>query len=228
MPSILLVRHAQASFGAADYDVLSETGHEQAAELARELGRSSLTVTRVVSGGLVRQRDTIAPLARELELEVVEDRRWDEYHAGDILSAHSTTRARQERPAGSDAPAISSREFQELLEDALRSWIAAGADGPAGETWPAFAARVDGALQAAAAGLGSGETAVVCTSGGVLAAVAVALLGVEPLTFVRFNRVAVNTGVTKVAVGRSGMTLVSYNEHGHLDRADGGSLLTYR
>lgn len=228
MPALLLVRHAQASFGAADYDVLSETGREQAAVLAQDLRRRSLRIARLVSGGLVRQRDTIAPLARELGLDVVEDRRWDEYAADAILSAHSTTLARQERPPGSDAPAISSRDFQALLEDALRSWIAAASDGATGESWPAFAARVDGALQEAVAGLGSGETAVVCTSGGVLAAVAVALLGVDPSAFVRLNRVAVNTGVTKVASGRSGMTLVSFNEHGHLDRAEGGSLLTYR
>lgn len=227
MPALLLVRHAQASFGAADYDVLSETGREQAALLARALGRSRLRVARIVCGGLVRQRDTIAPLARALALDVVVDRRWDEYDADGILSAHATTRARQERPAGSDAPAVSSREFQELLEAALRDWLNAGDAGPARETWPRFAARVDEALRAAAAGLGDGETAVVCTSGGVLAAVAVALLGVAPLTFVRLNRVAVNTGMTKVACGRAGLTLVSYNEHGHLERT-GAPLLTYR
>src|SRR3954451_21710821 len=31
VPTILLLRHAQASFGTADYDVLSDTGHRQAA-----------------------------------------------------------------------------------------------------------------------------------------------------------------------------------------------------
>jgi hypothetical protein len=41
---------------------------------------------------------------------------------------------------------------------------------------------------------------------------------------VAFNRVTINTGLSKVAVGRSGMTLVSFNEHGHL----GDDLLTYR
>jgi broad specificity phosphatase PhoE len=229
MPALLLVRHGQASFGAEDYDVLSETGHEQARALARELGRRRMEVTRVVSGGLVRQRGTIAPFASERGLEVVEDRRWDEYDTGDILAAHSATRLRHERPSGSDAPAVSSRAFQDVLEEALLAWIAAGDQGPAQETWPAFAARVDGALRAAAAGLGRGETAVVCTSGGVLAAVAVALLDVDPPAFVRFNRVAANAGISKVVVGRTGLTLLSYNEHGHLERAgDAAPLLTYR
>ena len=37
MPTLLLVRHAQGSFGDADYDVLSKCGHEQATALADDL-----------------------------------------------------------------------------------------------------------------------------------------------------------------------------------------------
>ena len=37
MPTVLLVRHGQASFGAADYDVLSETGRRRAEIAAASL-----------------------------------------------------------------------------------------------------------------------------------------------------------------------------------------------
>ncbi len=47
------------------------------------------------------------------------------------------------------------------------------------------------------------------------------------MAFVAFNRVTANTGVTKVVHGRSGTTLVSFNEHAHRER-DGRSLVTYR
>ena len=43
MPSVLLVRHGQASFGSDDYDVLSEVGHRQAEVVAaygRKYGRA--------------------------------------------------------------------------------------------------------------------------------------------------------------------------------------------
>ncbi|MEC8667907.1 MAG: histidine phosphatase family protein, partial [Pseudomonadota bacterium] len=33
MPTLYLIRHGQASFGADDYDVLSPIGHEQARAL---------------------------------------------------------------------------------------------------------------------------------------------------------------------------------------------------
>jgi len=67
----------------------------------------------------------------------------------------------------------------------------------------------------------------VFTSGGVLAAACVQLLALADHTLVALNRVAVNTGITKIVHGGRGTTLVSFNEHAHLER-DGFSLVTYR
>ena len=86
-------------------------------------------------------------------------------------------------------------------------------------------ARVDRDL---AGRLESGSTALVCTSGGPLAAACVQLLDLPPAAFVRFNRVTVNTGITKVVTGRGGTTLVSFNEHAHLEQDPSRSLVTYR
>jgi broad specificity phosphatase PhoE len=226
VPSIVLVRHAQGSFGAASYDVLSDTGHEQVIAVAAELQRRETKVARVISGTLRRQVDTAGPIAAAFGLEVEIDERWNEYSADDILRHHSTTDARLER-SGDDAVEISSREFQGLLEGGLNAWIEAGADGPAEETYAAFAARVRGALSAAAEGLGSGAAAVVSTSGGPIGAICAALSGAPPTSLVQFNRVAINTGITKLTVGRGGITLISFNEHSHLE-GPARSLLTYR
>jgi broad specificity phosphatase PhoE len=225
MPSLVLVRHAQASFGTADYDVLSELGHEQVAAVARALDRRGMRVERIVSGSLRRQRDTAKPFAELAGLEVEVDAGWNEYSSDAVLVHHAKTDVRLDHAEG--APQISSRDFQPLLESALLDWIARGDGSPAEETWPAFQARVRAALTAAAEGLGSGATAVVCTSGGPIAAICSALLGCAPEALVTFNRVAINTGLTKIAVGRGGMTLVSFNEHEHLE-GEAARLLTYR
>jgi broad specificity phosphatase PhoE len=225
MPSIILVRHAQGSFGSASYDVLSERGHAQAEAVAAELQRREVAIARVLTGSLARQLDTARPIAAAAGLEVEVDERWNEYESGDLLAHHSTSGVREERTSD-DAPAISSRDFQPIIEAALLDWIAAGPGGPAEETFPAFEERVRSALSDAAVGLGSGAAAVVSTSGGVIAAVCVALLGLGPELMVPFNRVTVNTGLSKVAVGRGGFTLVSFNEHGHMEGPD--ALLTYR
>jgi broad specificity phosphatase PhoE len=227
VPTVLLVRHAQASFGGADYDVLSERGVAQAAALAGDLARRGISIERVVSGSLARQRDTAEPIAAAAGCSVAVDPRWNEYDTDEILDQHSDSPLRPHRSPDSEEPAFSTRQFQEVLEGALRSWIEAGADGSTREAWPEFQARVADALAAVTARLEGGGTALVCTSGGVLAAVCVALVRTAPSALLEFNRVAVNTGVTKLILGRRGTTLVSFNDHSHLE-SPGNSLVTYR
>jgi broad specificity phosphatase PhoE len=62
MGVVLLVRHGQASFGADDYDVLSETGVEQSRRLGRVLAEQGLAPVAVVHGAMRRQRDTAAEM----------------------------------------------------------------------------------------------------------------------------------------------------------------------
>ena len=187
--------------------------------------RRGIAADRVISGALRRQRDTAVPCAEDVGVDLTIDQRWDEYVDRDILSNHATVHAGLERHPG-DA-ALSSRDFQEILNDALRKWIRAGVDGPCEETWPQFLGRATAALDDAAAALGKGETAVVVSSGGVIAALSATLLGVSPEALIAFNHVSVNTGITKLVIGRGGKTLISSNEHAHLEEA-GGALLSYR
>jgi broad specificity phosphatase PhoE len=231
VPTVLLVRHAQASFGAADYDVLSPIGIEQAAALAADLVRRGVRVDRVVSGSLARQRDTAAPIAAAAGVRATVDSRWDEYATDAILARYSGTALQlgdpPADPRGPKPKIPDAREFQDVLERALLGWIAAGDDEPAEETWLAFAARAGAALDDVVNDLGRGETALVCTSGGVLAAICVRLFELPPSALVAFNRVAVNAAVTRAISGRAGTRLVSFNEHAHLER-DGRALVTYR
>ena len=227
MPSILLVRHAQASFGGENYDVLSDHGAVQTEALVADLRRREVKIDEVVSGSLERQKDTARPVADALGLDLRIDARWDEYVTRDILSHHSDEQISEERRPRDDSPPVSSRDFQAILEKALHGWIDAGEDGPADEPYAAFAGRVEAALRELAEGLGPGRTALVCTSGGPISAACSALLGVPASTFVAFNRVTVNTGITKVVVGRGGTSLVSFNEHAHLEQGE-PSLVTYR
>jgi broad specificity phosphatase PhoE len=220
-----LIRHAQASFGAADYDVLSERGHRQVDALVAGLDRRGIVAARVISGDLRRQLDTATPCAARHDLEVQIDPRFNEYVDRDILTHHSSVPAGLEHHAG-DAQ-LSSRAFQEILNEALGRWIAAGADGPCREPWPDFIARVSGALEDVADDLTSGQTALIVSSGGVIAALSAKLAALPPEALIAFNHVSLNTGLTKLAVGRGGITLISSNEHAHLDEA-GAELISYR
>ena len=225
MPSILLVRHGQASYGADDYDVLSDVGWRQAEVLAADHARRGIVPDVIVCGDLQRQRGTAEVLARGLDVAIEVDPGFNEYDADDILAHHAQTDARLESEDG--APAISSRDFQHLLDGALARWITAGDAATADEPFSAFDARVRAALDAVIARLSSGQTALVVSSGGAIGGLAAKMMGMEPTGLIAFNRVAVNTGVARVVCGRQGTTLVSFNEQGHLDGQD-PALRTYR
>ena len=208
MPLICLVRHGQASFGADDYDVLSELGRKQAACVGEELRRRGLREPLVVSGTLRRQRDTAALLAGAAGWAGPDstDARLDEYDHLDLLERYPA-----EDPAG-PAGESASRRLQRLLDGALRSWTAAGdADG-----WPAFSSGARGAVADLAAGLGPGRDAVVAS-----------VLGASADGVVALNRAAVNVGVTSLLAGNSGLSLLTFNDHAHV-AGDRRHLLSYR
>ena len=60
MAELVLVRHAQASFGADDYDKLSELGWRQSRWLGEYFAERGIAFDRVVRGSLRRHAETIA------------------------------------------------------------------------------------------------------------------------------------------------------------------------
>jgi broad specificity phosphatase PhoE len=225
MPTVLLVRHGQASFGAADYDVLSEPGRRQADIVAASLAERGYRPARLYSGTLRRQQETAAAFralgAPALEVEP----RWDEFNTDDVLTHHSDSSLRIQGDETGET--LTNRGFQAALEPALAEWVAHAERSPTSQTWPQFSGAGAAALEDLAADLGSGETAVIVTSGGAIAAVVGALLGAPAEVFAALNRTLVNAGVTKIAIGSSGTNVLSVNDHSHLELVD-RELVTYR
>ncbi|EHR50084.1 fructose-2,6-bisphosphatase [Saccharomonospora marina XMU15] len=220
MGVVYLVRHGQASFGAADYDVLSDRGEQQARLAGLELVRREATLDHARCGSLSRQRATAAVALAQLASAptVAQDPRWNEYDHVDIAAHHG---------GGAAQDSADPRAYQAALEDALAKWVAAGESSPCAESWPRFLARVTGALDDLVSVLGKGEQAVVFTSGGVISTLCGALLGVPEIGLLSLNRVTVNAGISKIVTGRSGTTMLSFNEHGHFD-GEAAGLLSYR
>ncbi|MFD8221966.1 histidine phosphatase family protein [Streptomyces sp. NPDC059697] len=215
MPLICLVRHGQASFAAEDYDVLSDLGRAQAVVVGQELARRDLRDPHLISGTLTRQRDTahlITETAR-FKQPLSQDPRWNEYDHVALLARYA--------PPPSDTHSV-----QEMLDRALLAWMAepGAVDGT---TWGAFAEGAAAALTELSATLGRGRDAVVVTSGGLLAALCGTLLSLPPEGVVALNRVTVNASITTLVVGRSGTSLLTFNDHAHFT-GDQRRLLTYR
>ena len=219
MVLVLLVRHGQASFGADDYDVLTEAGLEQSRILGRSLAGQGLAPAAVVHGRLRRQRDTAAAIVGGGGWAVTPevDEGWDEFdHVGMV--------ARGGTP-GEDV--TDPRVFQRLFDEVTVRWSSGGHDEEYDEPWPAFLRRTDGALDRAFARAG---LTVAVSSGGPIGVVCARMIDpVAPPDAVArlwrsFSTVTVNASVTRVLEGPSGRRLLSFNEHAHLPR----DLITYR
>ncbi|MCW2794684.1 histidine phosphatase family protein [Nocardioides sp.] len=228
MGVLLLVRHGQASFGAEDYDVLSDLGWEQSRRLGRWLSERGVRPDVILRGDMKRHRDTVEAMkagsAGVSRSEV--DQGWNEFDHLGVVGALSRSGAGL--PTGRD---LDRREFQQAFELATQRWTGGENDADYPETYAAFRSRVAAALERASAAAGPGGTVAVISSGGPIAAVCAALVdptGEDPATFARlwgrFNTVCVNTAVTRVVVGSTGSRLLTFNEHPHLD----GDLITYR
>jgi broad specificity phosphatase PhoE len=231
---IYLVRHGQASFGKRDYDALSDVGHEQSRLLGRALAVREIVPDVVIRGELRRHRETAdgilaglsdVGVARPVPVEV--DAGWDEFDFQHVVEVHKPMyRSRTVMMADLVRSRAPREKFQKIFEDATERWTGGGSDDDYHESFPAFTARIQAALLAAAAGTPERGTAVVVTSGGPIGLAVSHLLAGDASLWSQLNKVAVNTAVTKVINGRSGLTLSSYNDHAHVEHDR--RLLTYR
>jgi broad specificity phosphatase PhoE len=219
---ILLVRHGQASFGAAHYDQLSDTGVEQSRVLGTALAARGVVPDVVVTGRMRRHAQTADAVLTggAWDVPVTVEPGWDEFDHLQVLSAHTPP----ESESGGDEKAA----FQRWFEDATRHWTSGEHDERYDESFGAFGRRVGAALDGLVADLPERGTAVVLTSGGPVAWATASLLAdaadARTALWMRLNPVSVNSGVTTVVVGGRGTTLVAFNAHDHLSP----DLLTYR
>ncbi len=230
MGSVNLVRHAQASFGADDYDQLSALGLRQSRLLGEWLRERGEQPTRVLSGPLRRHRQTaeacLDALGLDAPIEVVDDLR--ELDHVEILARHD---ARFADPAALRAnlaaEADPERAFQTVFLGALQRWIGGGHDDYA-ESWVQFRQRCRDALMQLLARTGSGDSLWVFTSGGPIAAILQQVLDVPDARLLDLTGTLVNCGVTRLRRHGDRARLDVYNAREHLDRHAEPILVTYR
>jgi len=222
MGTVLLVRHGQASFGADDYDVLSETGVAQSMRLGVWLAEAGVEPTALLHGAMRRQRDTTSAMVEGAGWSVVPelDEGWNEFdHLGVV--------ARGLDALGADVDLSDRRTFQRAFERSTARWSGGEHDQEYDESWPVFVDRVAAALERACAR--SGVTVLV-SSGGPIAVACAMLVDPDatapelPRLWNAFNTVCANTGVTRVITGSTGRRMLTFNEHSHLARDQ----VTYR
>ena len=225
MGTLYLVRHGQASFGADDYDELSELGHRQARRLGaywRQRFGAALSFDAVLTGTLRRQLQTWRGIAEGAGLANVPELSWpglNEYDGDAIIAA-----TRREPLPPPDTTEGYKAHFR-ALRLGLQAWMA-GETAPAGmPTHAQFVQDVVAALDHVRQRY-EGRVLLVSSGGPITTAVG-HVLQTPPAVTIALNLRYRNTAVTEMAFNAKRHSLVAYNALPHLADARFKDWVTY-
>ncbi|MDH5205088.1 MAG: histidine phosphatase family protein [Hylemonella sp.] len=221
MGNLYLVRHGQASFGAEDYDNLSELGHRQGRRLGQYWAERGLRFDAVLTGTLRRHAQTWAAIAEGAGYDnsVLPWPGLNEYDSAAVIEAIHP----QPLPKP-DTPELYRKHFR-LLRDGLTQWMN-GVVNPRGmPSYPAFLAGVTGALDHVRQQC-QGNVLIV-SSGGPISTAVGHVLGTSPATTIELNMRIRNSAVTEFVFTPKRHTLLSYNTLPHLDPPELADWITY-
>jgi broad specificity phosphatase PhoE len=198
---LLLIRHGQARYGEADYDRLSERGHQQARLVGPELAmRRPATV---FTGPLRRQVETYASArdgAKEAGLELPEPTvlaELAEYPAFELVH-HLMPRLVQEEPRFADLAAADARTREDAFQTLIFRWGSGAWNAPGVETAAEFAARVRAGLDRMMAAASGGRAIAAVTSAGPIGVAVGLSLGASAERMIHVSRVVQNASISQL------------------------------
>ncbi len=225
MGTLYLVRHGQASFGADNYDQLSELGRAQSLRLGqywRERFGAELAFDAVLTGTLQRQRQTWQGIVEGAQLSGVPHVEWPGLNEYD---SHAVIRAILPDPLPPpDTPERYRLHFR-LLRSGLAAWMR-GEVQPAGmPSYADFVRGVTSALEHVRTHY-PGQVLLV-SSGGPISTAVGQLLSTPAETTIELNMRYRNSAVTELSFTPRRHQLLSYNVLPHLDEARYRDWVTY-
>ena len=222
MGNLYLVRHGQASFGADDYDNLSELGHKQSVRLGEYFAQKGLRFDALMAGTLRRHKQTLEGILQGMQHEG-EHLAWEGLNEYDSQAVIATIHPHKlEKPT---SPEMYRHHFR-LLRDGLTQWMA-GVVSPKGmASYSDFVAGVSGALDHVRTNH-HGRNVLIVSSGGPISTAVGQVLGISPETTIELNLRIRNSSVTEFAFTPKRHMLVAYNGVAHLDHPDCADWVTY-
>lgn len=205
---IVLVRHGQANSHATDeagYDRLSDLGQTQAGWLGQWLGATDPHFDRVITGTLLRQRQTAEAMGHRNSQA---DTRLNE------LSFFALSQA-LEAQYGIPAPREAT-EFARYLPEVIAHWAGDRlTDVP--ESFAQFSDRIAALITEICAGHGR---VLLVTSGGVIGMVIRQVLGLNDAGMAKVMLGTMNSSLHRLHYVQGGLMLGTFNATPHLDAPD--------
>ncbi|HEX2010651.1 MAG TPA: histidine phosphatase family protein [Roseateles sp.] len=221
MGTLHLVRHGQASFGAADYDQLSELGGRQCRLLGEYWRARGQRFDAVLMGSLRRHGQSFAAIASGLG-EAPQPLVWPGLNEYD---SEAVIRAIHPEPLEAPRDAEMVRQHFRLLRQGLQAWMRGDTRPEGMPSYADFAAGVAGAL-AHVREQCAGEVLIV-SSGGPIATAVAQVLDAPGDTAIELNLRIRNSAVTEFVFNPKRHTLQSFNTLPHLDAPEMRQLVSY-
>ena len=224
MGTATLVRHGQASFGAADYDQLSPLGQRQCERLGEHFAQHRKRFDAVLTGTLRRHRQSLDGIRQGMGAEAALPAAQvlpglDEYNPEALI--RSIHPAPLSRP---DSPEAVRHHFR-LLRDGLLAWMAAQTQPEGMPSFADFSAGVRDALALARQHPG-GEVLIV-SSGGPISVALGQVLDLSPASVVELNLRLRNSALCELTASSQRHSLLSFNHLPHLATPELADWITY-
>jgi len=215
MSLLLLMRHGQARFGAAHYDLLTELGERQAVETGVHFARAGSGFDEVLIGPKQRHAATASGVLGQLRgaPAPVTLAALDEFaEATDILQAapQVCSVTAEEMPALPRAAQL--RHYDTTIEAWMQGRVRLAGRPSAAE----FRTVVVRWLREVVARPARSQRLLAVTSAGVIAAAVADVLDVPVERMAQFTRVLRNASLTEIAFSAGRVSLVSFNGVAHL------------
>lgn len=231
MGEICLIRHGQASFGAGNYDRLSEMGLLQSQILAGHLNVTGYRPSRIISGPLERHRSTASAVKETYmahgidlpQIEIMEEFR--EYDAKAIImeTVRYIPSLKELVPKIYEDP----ESFRKLFSASMHAWVTESLDFKGIESFADLKKRVLSGMNRILELSDRGERAAVFTSGGPIVASLANALGISGVEAMKLNWQIVNTSVTRYVYDRDTFILSGFNSIAHLRMVRDSTLITW-
>ena len=215
MGTLYLVRHGQASLGAADYDQLSPLGQRQSQQLGRYFLQKNLQFEAVLTGTLRRHAQTCDGIwdgmgTLSASPSIVTWPGLNEYDSEAIMACVPRT-----QPLPHPSTPDGFKQHFRLLRDGLKLWML-GESSPMGMPgWVDFQQGVTSALDHVRTHYQSNVLLV--SSGGPIATALSHVLNTPVATTIDLNMRIRTSAVSELSFTRSRHSLMTFNTLPHLD-----------
>lgn len=234
MSELFLIRHGQASFGAKNYDKLSEKGVAQSKILGQHFSAMEVTFDAIYCGQMERQKNTakaVIDVYKSKETPIPGpyiDAAFNEYDSKAIWDAQTKMMLKDD-PKLLDAMNMDNKKaFQKIFSKVVERWISGEFNTKGVMPWRHFKKQVTHGLETIVQKWCSSKKIAIFSSAGAICAAIQKVLTLSDAKTIDLSWQVMNTSVTRMTYNSKKISLSGFNNITHLELTGDKSLLTYR